>query len=114
MEHEPRKPQPEDLVEEVLDQEEQEWQDLIESIEATDVPLEMLKYLRVHLNDGKKMIFPILKWTNEGAAFSEIQVLVSDWYRKHEKEILGSDFVVNLEKLKNTVKSQTQKTLKDL
>jgi len=96
------------------DHEEQEWQNLIDSIEATDVPIEMLKYLRVHLNDGTKMVFPIVKWNSEGAGFEEIKDLVSKWYKAHDKEVLGSDFIVNLIKLKNTVKLQTKKTLKDL
>lgn len=114
MEQNPRRPSPEHSIEIVEEQDEQEWQDLIDSIEATDVPLEMLKYLRVHLKDGTKMIFPIVKWTTEGADFTEIKDLVSGWYKKHDKEILGSDFIVNLSKLKDTIKSQTQKTLKDL
>lgn len=114
MQQEPRKPQPEHLIDIVEEQEEQEWQDLIDSIEATDVPLEMLKYLRVHLRDGSKMIFPVIKWNNEGADFDEIKILVSEWYKKNDKNILGSDFIVNLNKLKETVKLQTERILKDL
>lgn len=114
MEQEPRKPQPEDLVNISEDYEEQEWQDLIDSIEATDVPIEMLKYLRVHLKDGTKMIFPIIKWSNEGTGFDEIKHLVKKWYEANDKEVVGSDFIVNLVKLKETIKSQTHKTLKDL
>ena len=114
MEQEPKRPQPEHLVDISTDHEEQEWQNLIDSIEATDVPIEMLKYLRVHLKDGTKMVFPIVKWNNEGADFTEIKDLVRNWYKAHDKEVLGSDFIVNLTKLKDTVKLQTQKILKDL
>lgn len=109
-----KEPQPEHLVSIAEDYEEQEWQDLIDSIEATDVPVEMLKYLRVHLKDGNKMIFPIFKWVNEGAEFDEIKTIVKQWYDANDKEIQGSDFVVNLVKLKKVIKSQTKKTLKDL
>ena len=115
MEQEPRKPQPEHLVDIVEDHNnEQDWQNLLDSVDATDVPIEMLKYLRVHLKDGTKMIFPVVKWNNEGADFENIKTLVSEWYKKNDKEILGSDFIVNLTKLKNTVKSQTDRILKDL
>ena len=114
MEHKPRKPQPEHLVDIIEDQEEQDWQNLLDSVDATDVPIEMLKYLRVHLKDGTKMIFPIVKWKKEGAKFDEIKDLVSEWYKKHDREIVGSDFIVNLTRLKETVKSQTDRTLKDL
>ncbi len=114
MEQEPRKPQLEHLVDITNDHDEQEWQDLIDSIEATDVPIEMLKYLRVHLKDGTKMIFPVIKWVNEGANFEEIKIVVKKWYQAHNDEIEGSDFIVNLDKLKKIITSQTQKTLKDL
>lgn len=92
----------------------QKWEDLLQSVEATDVPLEMLKYLRVHKNNGEKTVFPIITWTEEGISIDEIKKLVTAWYDEHQKEIAGSDFVVNLNKLKDTVKSQTNKTLKDL
>lgn len=114
MEQEPRKPQLEHLVGISEDYEDQEWQDLIDSIEATDVPLEMLKYLRVHLKDGTKLVFPITKWVNEGADFEEIKNLVKKWYDENNHQVVGSDFIVNLVKLKKMVKLQTQKTLKDL
>lgn len=114
MEHEPRKPQLEELTDIDRNYEEQEWQDLIDSIEATDVPIEMLKYLRVHLKDGTKMIFPVVKWVDEGSNFEEIKHVVKTWYNVHDKEIAGSDFIVNLSKLKKIIKTQTQKTLKDL
>ena len=115
MAQEPKKePQLEHLVNIAEDHEEQEWQDLIDSIEATDIPIEMLKYLRVHLKDGNKMIFPVIKWVNEGADFEEIKIVVKKWYQANNKEIQGSDFIVNLVKLKKVIKSQTQKTHKDL
>lgn len=110
MEQEPRKPQ----LENIEIDEEQEWQDLIDSIEATEVPLEMLKYLRIHLTDGQRMIFPIIKWLDEGEDIEKVKDIVSKWYRKNNHKVAGSDFVVNLTKLKDTVKSQTERTLKDL
>ena len=114
MDNEPKTPQPENSIEFIIEQEEQQWQDLIDSIEATDVPLEMLKYLRVHLRNGKKMIFPIVKWQKDGVNLDEIKNLVSEWYNQNNREITGSDFIVNLNKLKQTVKLQTERTLKDL
>jgi hypothetical protein len=114
VDNEPKTPQPENSIEFIIEQEEQQWQDLIDSIEATDVPLEMLKYLRVHLRNGKKMIFPIVKWQKDGVNLDEIKNLVSEWYNQNNREITGSDFIVNLNKLKQTVKLQTERTLKDL
>lgn len=114
MEHNPKKPQLEDLLDDAEYQEEQEWQELIDSIDANEVPLEMLKYLRVHMGDGTKMVFHILKWDNEGVNIDDIKTLIKKWYKKHSRNIVGSDYVVDLTKLKKTVKEQTSRTLKDL
>lgn len=110
MEQEPKRLQ----LESIEIDEEQEWQDLIDSIEATEVPLEMLKYLRIHLSEGKPIIFPIIKWLEAGEDIEKVKETVSKWYRKNNHKVTGSDFVVNLDKLRDTVKTQTERTLKDL
>lgn len=112
MELDPKKPQPEEDFDFQIDQ---EWQELIDSVEATDIPLDMLKYLRVHLKNGESTVFPIVTWLEEdGEDIEHVKDVVSLWYKKNEKEILGSDFIVDLEKLKETVQHQTDRTLRDL
>jgi hypothetical protein len=60
------------------------------------------------------MVFPILKWGSEGVDIKDIKVLIKKWYKKHNRNIVGSDYVVDLNKLKKTVKEQTDRILKDL
>lgn len=103
--------QPRPLPEEGIDLE-GEWQDLLNSIEATDIPLEMLKVLRVHMEDGKRYVFPIKDWLEDGAKLSKIQQTVDAWYRENDDDILGSDFIVDLDKLKDTVTAETKRILK--
>jgi len=91
-----------------------EWQELIASVEATDVPIEMLKVLRVHLKDGTKYIFPIREWIEDGSSIDAIDVAITRWYKENDEDVAGSDFIVDLEKLKNTVKKETKRTLKGL
>jgi len=92
-----------------------QWQDLINEITASDIPLELLKYLRVHLKDGTKYVFPILTWIDkEEMDIQEIKKVVVDWMYMNQSNILGSDFVVNLDKLKDTVTTATAQTLKNL
>ena len=111
MEQDPKRLQPEENFDIQIDQ---EWQELIDSIEATDIPLDMLKFLRVHLKDGESTVFPIVDWVNDGKDIEHIKEVVSLWYKKNETNIEGSDFIVDLDKLKKTVQYQTDQTLKDL
>jgi len=91
-----------------------EWEDLIRSVEIDDIPVEMLKTLRVHHNNGNRYVFNIKEWLDGGAALSKVQRVVDDWYREHGEDIAGSDFIIDMDKIKKTVSEQTKKTLKDL
>lgn len=92
----------------------EEWKKMLESIDASEVPIEMLKYLKAHMTNGSSFIFPVKEWLDSGASSDEIEEAIYNWYKLKDDEILGSDFVVNLEKLKETVIPQTQQTLKNL
>jgi hypothetical protein len=91
-----------------------EWEDLIKSVEIDDIPLDMIKVLRVHHNNGNRYVFNIKDWLDNGASLAKIQRTVDDWYRQHGEDIAGSDFIIDLDKIKKTVTEQTKKTLKDL
>lgn len=91
-----------------------EWQELINSVEATDVPIDMLSVLRVHMNDGNRFLFPIKEWLAKGLNIDDIERTVNRWYAQHGDEIAGSDFIVNLEKLRTEVEENTKRTLKGL
>lgn len=93
----------------------EKWEAIINEVNASDVPVEMLKYLRVHLSDGTKYVFPILQWSNDdGMNYDQIKMIILNWMNTNKSNILGSDFVVNLDKLKNTVTTATANTLKNL
>lgn len=92
----------------------EEWQKLLDGVDATEIPVEMLKYLKTHMKNGTSFIFPIKEWLDSGASPDEIDEAIMKWYVLKSKEILGSDFVVNLDLLKETVVPYTKKILKDL
>lgn len=107
----PEQPKP---LREGLDDLEGEWQELVDSIDATDIPVNMLKVLRVHIDEDTRFVFPIKDWLDEGVPIAKIEKVVNDYYLKHSDDILGSDFIVDLDKLKTTVKAETKKALKNL
>lgn len=92
----------------------EEWQKMLQDIDANEVPIEMLKYLKTHMKNGTSFVFPIKEWIDTGADIDEIDDAIMRWYKVKNDDIVGSDFVINLEKLKETVIPQTQETLKNL
>lgn len=103
---------PRSLPEDINDGE--EWQELLNGVDASEVPIDMLKYLKTHMKNGTSFVFPIKEWLESGADPDEIDESIIRWYKVKDKEIIGSDFVVNLEKLKETVIPKTKETLKNL
>ncbi len=92
----------------------EEWQKMLSDIDASEIPIDMLKLLKTHMKDGTSFVFPIKEWLDAGSDPDEIDDAIIRWYKAKNKEIIGSDFVVNLEKLKETVIPQTKQTLKNL
>lgn len=92
----------------------EDWQQLLETIDASEVPIEMLKSLKAHLTNGTSFIFPVKEWIEAGADIDEIDEAIIRWYKLKDKEILGTDFVIDLQKVKEEVIPQTKITLKDL
>lgn len=92
----------------------EEWQQLLNGVDASEVPIDMLKYLKTHMKNGTSFVFPIKEWLEAGSDPDEIDEAIVKWYTVKDKEIIGSDFVINLEKLKETVIPQTKQTLKNL
>ena len=100
---------PEDLYDDGED-----WQKMLNGVDASEVPIELLKYLKTHMANGTSFVFPIKEWLESGATADEIDEAILRWFKIKDDEILGSDFVINLEKLKETVVPQTKETLKNL
>ncbi len=92
----------------------EEWLSMLDSIDAKEIPIEMLKYLKAHMDNGTSFIFPIKEWIEQGADPEKINEAIEQWYDLKDDEIVNSDFVINLEKLQETVITHTNETLKDL
>lgn len=92
----------------------EEWQELLSTIEAVDIPVEVLKYLRAHLNNGTTFLFPVKEWLEQGSTVDDIDEAITRWMDIKDKDILSCDFIIDIEKLKATVTEQTDRILKDL
>lgn len=104
--------QPRQLPKDYNDNE--EWQQLLNDIDTVDIPVELLKSLRAYLKDGTTFLFPVKEWLEQGSAVDDIDDAISRWYKAKDKDVISSDFVIDLEKLKTTVTSHTNKVFKDL
>lgn len=83
----------------------EEWKNLLSSIDTLSVPVELLKKIVVYHNDGTTHNIDLTD-ENENYLFNYLEM--------YEGDIAAIDYVVNFEKLKATVKKNTKKTLRNL
>ena len=102
------KPQPD------TDEEMGEWQDLLKDVDVSTIPLTMVKILRVHLDEGQKLVFPIKQWIAEGSSISKIENMLNKWQDHNKDHVEAVDYVLDIEQLKTTVTAETNKALKDI
>lgn len=92
----------------------QKWQELVNSVEPESIPLDMLKSVTVTLTEGEKLSFPIKQWTTEGISIETIEVYMNTWMDENEYQIESTNFILDLEELKEVVTKESNKALKNL
>lgn len=94
--------------------ESEEWKTFFKGMDLTDVPLDLLRSMRVHLDDETEHSFPIEEWLERGLEAEDIAVIIMEWFDENNDRVVNSDFIINLDKVKSEVKPKTDSVLKDL
>lgn len=92
----------------------EEWKTFFKGMDLTDVPLDLLRTLRVHLDDDTIFSFPIEDWLAKDLSPEEIAEVITMWFEENDERVVNSDFIINLDKVKSEVKPITDEILKNL
>jgi len=92
----------------------QEWENLLESVEKHKIPMEFLKKLIIKLVDRKQKTINIDKFVKQGFDSETIEIIVGKVLEELESNILSIDFVLNVDKIAETVQPETDKLLSGL
>lgn len=92
----------------------EEWKKVLTGVDVNEIPINLLKYLKTHMKNGNSFVFPVKEWLDSGASEDEVEESIYRWIEIKNKEIESSDFVIDLEKLEETVSPHTQQMLKNL
>jgi len=93
---------------------EQSWEDILESIDKTEVPVEVLKSVEIILNDNTIVELSMKELTNQGMSFKDIESALNERMEKMSDLIKTVDFFVDIDKVEQQVQPNTDKILKDL
>ena len=90
------------------------WEDLVDNVEKTDVPVECIKRLVIKLKDGKRRYLNIATLRKKGYYPEELEQVLNDKLSEYDGMIENIDFFVDVEAVAELVQKETDTILGDL
>lgn len=92
----------------------QRWENIIEDVEKTKIPVEFIKKLILKLNGRKQRTINIRSMINQGFDSEEIEEAVSRKLEEYDSEMIGIEFVLDIEGIAEAVQPETDNLLRNL
>jgi hypothetical protein len=95
------------IIDTFLDQ----WENIIDGVNKTDVPLECIKKVVVKLAGGRQKTINVHSLLKQGLELEEIETMLTRFFTERDSEIRDVDFVVDISAVANLVQPETDKLL---
>jgi len=89
------------------------WEDIIENINITDVPIEYIDHLVLYDQSGKELVVSVIDLLEDGVDPRDLEEEITHRIERYNG-ILSIDYVLNVEKVTEDIQSKTDKVLKNL
>lgn len=90
------------------------WENIIEDVEKTKIPVEFIKKLVLKLDGRKQKTINIQSLLNQGLEPAEIEEVVSRKLQEYDEDMIGIEFILDIQGIADTVQPETDKILKNL
>lgn len=90
------------------------WEDLVDNVEKTDVPVECIKRVVIKLKDGKRRYLNIATLRKKGYYPEELEQVLNDKLSEYDGIIENIDFFVDVEAVAELVQKETDNILGNL
>ena len=87
------------------------WEDLVDGVDKTDVPVECIKRLVIKLKDGKRRYLNISTLRKKGYDPIELEEVLNDKLAEYDGMIENIDFFVDVEAVAEHVQKETDSIL---
>jgi hypothetical protein len=87
------------------------WEDLVDGVEKSDVPIECIKRLVIKLKSGKRRYLNISTLRKKGYDPLELEQILNDKLAEYDGEIENIDFFVDVEAVAEQVQEVTDSIL---
>lgn len=92
----------------------EQWEAIVKSVKKSDVPVNVLDSIAVHLIDGTRVDISISEMVAQGITHDEIQDYINDKLVNLDSYIENVDFYVSIDEVAKLVQPMTDSLLKDL
>jgi septum formation inhibitor MinC len=90
------------------------WKDIVEGVDKRQVPISILQTIEVKLVDGTKIDIDVKTLLRDGMDPNEIEAMLDDKFNQLDQYIENVDFLIDIEKVVDTIQPETDKVLKGL
>jgi hypothetical protein len=90
------------------------WSHILEDIDKRAIPIEFIKKLVVKLERRKQHTINIEKMLKQGLEPEEVEEVVSSKLIELDDQVVGIEFVLNVESIAQVVQPETEKLLSKL
>ena len=90
------------------------WEDLIEEVNTTDVPLECIKKVIIKFHDKKQKTVNLHTLRKQGLEWEEIETVVCRTLNDGQETIRNVEFVVDVPAVAQIIQPETDKLLEKL
>lgn len=90
------------------------WSHILEDVDKRAIPIEFIKKLVVKLERRKQHTINVQKMMNQGLEPEEVEEAVTSKLMELDDQVVGIEFVLNVESIAEVVQPETEKLLSKL
>lgn len=90
----------------------QKWEHIVDEVEKTKIPIEFVKKMVVKLTGRRQRTINVKSLIKQGLDTEEIEVAVMRKLEEYDDEMIGIEFVLDIEGIAETVQPATDEILK--
>ena len=87
------------------------WEDLVEGVDKTDVPLDCIKRVVIKLKDGRRRYLNMSTLRKKGLDIYELEGVLNQKLEEYDRDIANVDFFVDVDQVAELIQPETDKIL---
>jgi len=87
------------------------WEDLVEGVEKSNVPVECIKRVVIKLKDGRRRYLNMSTLRKKGMDIFELEGVLNQKLEEYDRDIENVDFFVDVDQVAELIQPETDKIL---